>query len=48
MGQFGFPVVFHAHREASLDSFLEATKLTNLVSDDNIGTIAHCELLWKR
>jgi hypothetical protein len=47
MGQFGFPVGFHAHPGTSLISLLEATNLTNLAADNNIGLIPHCELLWR-
>ncbi len=45
MGQFGFPVVFHARPGASLISLLEATKLTDLATENNMRTLPSCEFL---
>src|SRR5205807_4863567 len=46
-GKSGLVLVFHTHSGATLISFLKATKLTNLATNDNSGPSRHCELLWR-
>src|SRR5256885_6407813 len=47
-GQLGLPFVFHTHSGASLIFFLEATKLTNLRSEEHTSELqSPCNLVCR-